>query len=37
VRPAIAAALAHDLKRPVLLLVPRTDRLIALEEEISDE
>ncbi|HEY43200.1 MAG TPA: hypothetical protein G4O11_04380, partial [Anaerolineae bacterium] len=34
VRPPLAAALARDLLRPVVLVVPRADRLIALMEEI---
>jgi transcription-repair coupling factor (superfamily II helicase) len=34
VRPPLAAALARDLLRPIVFLVPRADRLIALMEEI---
>ncbi len=34
VRPPLAVALARDLKRPVVLLVPRADRMIALTEEM---
>jgi len=33
-RPAIAAALAEDLPRPVVLLVSRHDRLLTLAEEM---
>jgi transcription-repair coupling factor (superfamily II helicase) len=34
VRPAVAAALACDLRRPVLLLLPKADRMLTLEEEL---
>ncbi|UCF60747.1 MAG: transcription-repair coupling factor [Anaerolineaceae bacterium] len=34
VRPPLAVALARDLQRPVVLIVPRADRMIALTEEI---
>ncbi|MEW6568855.1 MAG: transcription-repair coupling factor [Chloroflexota bacterium] len=33
-RPALAAALALDLQRPVLLLVSRADRMLTLTEEL---
>ncbi len=33
-RPAVAACLALDLQRPVVLLVPRADRMLTLTEEL---
>jgi transcription-repair coupling factor (superfamily II helicase) len=34
-RPAVAAALAHDLDRPILYLVSRADRALSLREEFK--
>ncbi|NIS79427.1 MAG: transcription-repair coupling factor, partial [Anaerolineales bacterium] len=34
VRPALTVALARDLQRPVVFIVPRSDRMLTLAEEI---
>lgn len=34
IRVALTAMLACDLRRPIVLLVPRADRMLAIEEEI---